>query len=144
MDPRLTTEITLPASGARVVLYNTLVSGDYKIIQREVAKLMKIDMSAIPEGLSEEEAQKDRDSRYKEAMKNISGEVVILQDELVAKLSIKEAFYKDGSKVEDIAAFLYNLPIPDGKLIDEEIKKIDDNSVHSEEQKKNSPRKRSS
>jgi hypothetical protein len=102
---RDTIELLLPESGAKVILYSHLVSGDFKLIQKALADRIhvKIDNQGKP---LEGEIEK---------MKEIPMSVMLDEANETTNVLVKEAFLADGTKVVDISEFVYNLSINDGK-----------------------------
>lgn len=120
---RTTKELILPSSQCKVVLYDTLVSGDFKKLQRKILENIKIDLNSEAADLPKE-------------LKDIPAVVAVDNQEFTLKLLIKEIFDKSGEKIVDIDSFLYNLPIQDSTFLDNNVAEISKSSQLSTEDKK--------
>lgn len=120
---RTTKELILPSSQCKVVLYDTLVSGDFKKLQRKILENIKIDLNSEAADLPKE-------------LKDIPAVVAVDNQEFTLKLLIKEIFDKSGEKIVDIDSFLYNLPIQDSTFLDNNVAEISKSSQLSTDDKK--------
>lgn len=118
---RPTTELTLPESKAKIVIYSFLTGGDFRKIQRQLLKDLKITEKQVQSG---------------NFFEDISASVGLDQQDLVLEFLIKEATDSSGKKVENIKEFVYNLSIPDSNFLYQTSSKITAGSNLSKELKK--------
>jgi hypothetical protein len=119
---RKTEELTLPLSGAKVVLYSYLTTGDSR-------KIGRVALSAVGLDLSDVEHPKPQ-------MSNVSGVFVSDVEDVALGCLIKEIFTADGEKVVDIIGFINDLPISDGNLVYSKVNEISQGADLSHDQKK--------
>ena len=113
-------ELTLPECQARVILYQFLVNGEYREIQRSLLKDVKID-TKNPEQVE---------------IGELSGQFALDQQDLTLSFLIKEIFTQDGTKVEDTKAFVYTLSVDDASILYEKINELSEASKLTKEAKK--------
>lgn len=118
---RPTTELILPVSKAKVVLFTYLTNGEYKNLQRELFKSIQIDPN-VP--MEEQKVEK------------LSATLALDQTEFATKYLVKEIFNEDGTKVENVDDFIFNLRIEDGNVLSDKVRELDDSSRLSEKAKK--------
>lgn len=118
---RETTEIILPRSGAKVVLYNWLSNGQYTEIQKKTLEAVKMNFTDLENPKIEE----------------FSSQFAIDANAMTIQFLIKEVFLKTGEKVEDVAKFVYDISKSDGDVLREKVQELSQSSTLSDEQKKN-------
>lgn len=121
-NDRPTVELVLPDSGAKFVLYSYLRHGDSRKL-----------LAAITD---EVEVSTDTENKDVKVGK-IMGSVAIKQEDYALELMTKEAFDKDGNKIENISDFIYNLTQKDGDTLIKKVNELTTNSALSDKQKKN-------
>lgn len=119
---RPTEELKLTESGAVVTLYSTVTTGDYRKIQRAVMEGMKVRYN------TKDPTNPD--------IQDISGSVTMDQEEVVLSCLLVKIVKEDGTEVENIKEFIYNLPVPDGTALYEKVNELSANSSLSKEAKK--------
>jgi len=117
---RATTEITLPESKAKVVLYSYLTGGEFRDIQRRLADKVAIQVE---------------DGKVRE-LQGMQASMMIDEADFTVDFLVKEIFTADGAKVEDVKTFIYNLSIDDNKFIFDKAGEISAASTLSKEAKK--------
>lgn len=128
---RLTIELVLPESGAKIILYQHLTGGQYRDIQKGLFKDIKVNVSNVKG--DKEEAGK---AISKELLKEIPASLLFEQSELTLLFLIKEIFDKDNLKVEDVKSFVYNLSQKDSDTLYNKVDELEASSTLSEEVKK--------
>ena len=119
---RTTVEFTLPESKVKCILYDLLSHGDYRAIQNKIADQIKLNLK----GSSQEDVE----------VRELSGSVALIEDDLLVKLLLKEAIYESGETIVDHDSFVYNLSMRDGKALYSKCKEIASNSEIKPEDKK--------
>ncbi len=117
---RATIELTLPKSGAKVTLYEYLTTGDYRKIRKLMMSAMKVSMD-----------------QSKPEISDISAGVMSDVEDEALKCLICKAVTADGTPVNDLVAFVYDLPKEDGDLLYQRANVIKDLSDMTDDQKKN-------
>lgn len=117
---RTTKEITLPESKAIVVLYSFLTGGDKRAIKKKMFGAMTMTF----------EGEKTK-------VNDMTGDVIIDQEEFALSLliiSIKEA---NETPVTDIKTFIYNLSEKDSDFLYDTVNEVTkDSSLSAEDKKK--------
>ena len=128
---RPTIELLLPISGARVVLYQYMTTGQFRDLQKALVKDVQFDLSKLDPN------EKDQEKTAKSVeIKSISPVIGYEQEEMVLKFLVKEIIAKEGNTITDITAFVYDLPRSDGDLLYKKINELENQSSLSEEAKK--------
>ena len=128
---RPTIELLLPISGARVVLYQYMTTGQFRDLQKALVKDVQFDLSKLDPN------EKDQEKTAKSVeIKSISPVIGYEQEEMVLKFLVKEIIAKEGNTITDITAFVYDLPRSDGDLLYKKINELENKSSLSEEAKK--------
>lgn len=117
---RSTIEVVLPQSGAKVVMYEYMTTGDKRKIRRSMMAGMKVSVEGS-----------------KTSVGDISGEVMADMEEVALSCLIKEIISKDGVAVTDVQGFVYGLPSSDGDMLYEKVNEINAGSELSGSEKKN-------
>lgn len=131
MDNRPVTEIVLPESQAKVVLYQYLTGGQYRDIQKGLFKNTSIDASGL--GVNKEERA---EVLSKELLKNVPAAILFEQSELTLQFLIKEIHDQQGTKIDDHKAFVYNLTQKDSDFLYSKADELEQASRLGDEVKK--------
>lgn len=118
---RPTTEIVLPDSQAKFNLYTYLRHGDSRKLLAKITDSVEVSTNS-------------EDKKVK--VGKIMGSVAVEQEDYALELMTKEAFDKDGKKVEDITEFIYNLTQRDGDILIKKVNELTNSSTLNEESKK--------
>lgn len=121
---RPTTSLLLPDSQATIHLYTHLVSGDYRGIQSKLLERIKIKL---------DDADMDEEGLKK---KEIGADIAIQDQDITAQFLIKAISLQDGTNVNNIPDFVYNLSIEDGNILFDKVKEISHTSRLSDKDKK--------
>lgn len=117
---RSTIELVLPQSGAKVVMYEYMTTGDKR-------KIKRLALGATSVNVSGGETQ----------MGTITGEVLADIEDVALKALIKQITTKDGTDVTDITTFIEELPSQDGDILYEKADEANRQSQVSLTEKKN-------
>lgn len=117
---RPTIEVVLPESKAKVVMFTFLRNGDFRKIQRRLFEGVTIDLKSG----SEPELNK------------LQGSTALDHQEMVLSLLISEAFLQDGSRVDSLDQFVYDLSIEDANILYAKADELSNSSKLSAEAKK--------
>lgn len=118
---RPTTEIVLPISKTKVILYSYLTYGEMRKIRRKVLETLNVDVGA---------------DRSQIGLQSISGSVAADMQEQTLNSLIAEVYTGNGEKVEDKIAFVDNLPSQDGDHLYQKVDELTKSSSLTEESKK--------
>lgn len=121
MDQRPTIEIVLPITQAKVILYQYLRVKDNREIKKTILGATKIEL--------------DENGKPKEGQE-FSGSLGIELQALTYELIVKEAYTKDGTKIESIKEFIEELPESDGDVLFAKADELTKKSELSKEAKK--------
>ena len=120
---RPTKDIILPDSHAKITLYESLVSGDFKKLQRKILENVKIDLNSENVDIPSE-------------LKDIPATVALDNQEFTLKLLVKQVSDAEGNIISDLETFLYNLSIPDSNYLEAQITEVSKASQLTPEDKK--------
>jgi hypothetical protein len=124
---RPTVELLLPETKAKVTLYQFVSNGQFKEIQAMFVSGVNVDLSSAG----------DEDKNVlAEGMKSVPASIAFDQQKLLAKFLIKQINLEDGTPVENMEQFVYDLSIADGQVLDEKINEIQESSNLSMKAKK--------
>lgn len=123
MDERPTVEIVLPYSKAKVMLFEYLRNGDFRLIQRRLADTIKFKIEKPVEG-------------EKPKVPEFSGGAAVLEQDYTLELLTQKILGKDGVEVKDVAGFYYNIRKEDGEVLYAKVNELTEGSYLSEERKK--------
>lgn len=119
---RQTINLILPESKAKVILYTYISNGQFRQIQKELFKDIK-----APSDPAE----------IKKVLANMSASRGFDQQDIALRFLIKEAFYKDGKKVENIDEFLFDLRVTDGNILYDKVREaLEESNLKPELKKK--------
>lgn len=119
MTDRPTVEVILPRTGARVVLYEFLLNREMREVKKKLLSQAKVTVSENKEV----------------KMDDFDPSITVDMQDMTIKLLIKEA-YLDGVQVEDVVAFVDNLPSDDGDVLYSQADEITRGSKLTQEKKK--------
>ncbi len=126
---RQTTTITLPDSSAVVTLYAQFTYGDFRLIQKKMLETVKIDLSGVDSG-------SDGKDLMRSGLKEVPGTIAFDEQELTLTLLIKSVVASDGTSINDINQFIYNISMTDGNFLQAKVEEISKTSSLSSENKK--------
>lgn len=121
---RLTTELTLPNCGARVVCYNKLTHFQSRELQKVVLGELGVDIDLV-----------SKKEKMPETLR-MNASLKFQMEDMAVGFLIKEVFLSDGTKVEDITGFYRDLDVDDGTFLIEKINEMTTASQLSAEAKK--------
>lgn len=121
---RLTTELILPSSKCKVVIYNKLTHYE----SRQLAKLV----------VGDTEITINPETKKTQALENlkIRADINFQMEDMAVGFLLKEAYLEDGARVDNLTDFYRNLDQDDGQFLVDEINKATSGSQLSEESKK--------
>jgi len=122
---RPTIEITLPDSGARVVLNKNLTNGEYRQIQKGLVKHIKINPNQV---------DPDKEGSGID-IGEIPAELAFEQQDLALKYLVKEVWIGE-NQITDVDKFVFDLSLEDGEVLYNKINELDASSKLSKEAKK--------
>lgn len=119
---RQTEELILPDAEAKMVLYANMTNGDFRKIQRAMISKTKVTL--------------DPADPTKSKVQDISGEIIMDQEEAVLSCLLVSVANKEGEEVGNVDKFIYNLSMSDGKLLFDKLNDISASSSMGDSKKK--------
>lgn len=125
MTDRATIPLSLPESGATIHLYEFMVSGDYRRLQRKLLDNVRIKLNL-----------KSTNPKDIPDVNDVPGSITMDDQDEAVRILVQKITDKDGNPVPNIEQYIYDLPMGDGDLLFARVKEITDASRLSPADKK--------
>ena len=113
MSNRNTVPLLLPDCQATVYLYEFMVSGDFRRLQRKMLDSVKMKMNV-----------KNNDPKQLPEINEVPGSIMMDDDEEAVKIMVERIVTVEGTTVGNKDDYIYNLSVADGDLLFEKVKEI--------------------